>query len=553
MSAETRRREIVRRVTDDGMVRVADLATEFAVSGVTVRTDLAILERQGLLLRVIGGAVQRSDPTRGTRFRDRLRRNARAKGWIAQRAASLVEDGDSLFIDASSTAFGMIRGLRDRTDLMIFTNGLEVASAAADLPSAQVILFGGQLRRGRSSLVGPIAARSLTDIRVRKAFVSCSALSFESGLMQEDIEEAELKRWAVEGADRVIALVDSTKLASTAVAGFAPLAGVSDVLVDELVPMEHVERLRRHGVAVTVCGEHHATLAPADLDRARAWRIGFANLNDEIFATEVRRGLERAAQAAGIDLLIADNAEDPEMTVRNVEYFIQEKADLVIEFLPFASYGEAIMARFREAGIPVIAIDIPLPGATFFGVDNYRAGRLGGAAAGAAARDRWGDDVDRVIALELPRAGQPAAARMAGMLDALREILPIPESIVSHVAGTNIRADARRLATDLLRDIPTGSRTIWLASNDELGIGAIEAYRAVGRSGEAIVMTQGADHLARRELANPDSPLVASVAFVPEGYGDRLIPLAQSILEQRPVPPAVFVDHEVVTRASHPG
>lgn len=530
-------------------MRVSGLAAEFAVSEVTVRTDLAILERQGGLLRVRGGAVQRSDPIRGSRFRDRARRNARSKGWIAQRAASLVEDGDSLFVDDSSTAFAMIAHLRERADLMIFTNGLDAGLAAAKIPGAQVILLGGHLRDGRSSLVGPMATRSLADIRVRKAFVSCAALSFESGLMDESFDEAEVKRIALGGADRVFALIDSTKFAGTAVTPFASIESISEVLVDEMIALEHVERIRRLGVPVTLCGAGHVTLAPIHDGPSQRWRIGFANLNSEIFATEVRLGLERAAREAGIDLLIADNAEDPATIVRNVDYFIRERVDLVIEFQPFASYGEMLMDRLRDASIPVIAVDIPLPGATFFGADNYRAGRMGGSAAGQAAAERWHGEIDRVLLLELPQAGPPAAARMAGMLGGLREVVRVPDALVQHVSGTNLRADARRLMDELIPGIERGQRTVVLACNDELGIGAVESFRADGRAEDVIVVSMGADHLARRELRDPRSPLVASVAFVPDGYGDRLIPLALSILEDRAVPPAEFVHHELVRRA----
>lgn len=264
VNAEDRRRGILRYLTDRGDVRVLDLAIEFAVSEVTIRTDLAILERKALLLRVHGGAVQRSDLSRGYRFRDRLRRNARIKAWISQRAAGMVEDGDSIFVSSGSTAFGLVRRLRERTDLVIFTNGLETAMAAAEIPFAQVILVGGLLRSDRSSLVGQIALRSLGDNRVQKAFVSCSALSFESGLMDETLDEAEVKRFAVAAADQVIALVDSTKFASTAITSSVPLQAVDHLLVDDLIAREHIERLRASGITVTLCGDHYVKLVPAN-------------------------------------------------------------------------------------------------------------------------------------------------------------------------------------------------------------------------------------------------------------------------------------------------
>ena len=161
------------------------------------------------------------------------------------------------------------------------------------------MLIGGTLRPGRASLVGSGSEAALRSWRFDKAFVSCSAFNFEDGFLEEGHEEAAVKRVVVASANEVIALVDSTKLATAAgVEAFATLDDIDQVLVDELAPREHVDRLLAAGVLVAVCGDGRAALLRGGSGSKRK-RIGFANLTeDHPFPFAVRLGLERAASAA---------------------------------------------------------------------------------------------------------------------------------------------------------------------------------------------------------------------------------------------------------------
>ena len=155
------------------------------------------------------------------------------------------------------------------------------------------------------------------------------------------------------------------------------------------------------------------------------YRIGFANLTEtQPFAVDVRRGLERAAKKAGnIDLVVADNQLDPAVAVQVAERFLTQDLDLVIEYQIDDQTGNRIMSRFQEHGLPVIAVDIPMVGATYFGVDNFRAGYLAGAALGQWIINQWQSKYDAVFILEEPRAGALPASRIAGQLDGLESCL----------------------------------------------------------------------------------------------------------------------------------
>jgi ribose transport system substrate-binding protein len=536
-----------------GSVRVSDVAHQLGVSDVTIRSDLAALERQGALQRIHGGAVRPADGIRSTTFQDRLGRNGRLKRWIGRRGSALIDDGERIFVDSSTTSYAVLSGLQDRTGLTVVTNGLDAARSASENPRTRVTLVGGLLRPGRASLVGPVTETAIRSWRFDKAFVSCSGFNLEDGFLEEGHEEAAVKRAAVASAEEVIALLDSSKLATAnGVKSFASLDDIDQILVDELAPQEHVDLLLAAGVPVAVCGDGRAALLRGDRASDRRLRIGFANLTeDHPFPFAVRQGLERAVAAvADVDLLVADNAMNGPTALKNVDYFVGEGVDVMIEYQYHADYGAVIMSKFRGAAIPVIAVDVPLPGATYFGVDNYVAGQIGGDAAADAAITRWGDAVDRVVSLDLGAAGRTPAARIQGQLDALRARIAVGDEQVVHIDTGISRADTQIAVADMLHAFPEQSRVVFLAGTDEAALGAIDAIRQAGSSDLSVVVSQGADAGARAEMLTPGSPLVGAVSYVPERYGPRLLELAMAIVAREPVPPAVYISHELVTAAS---
>jgi ribose transport system substrate-binding protein len=168
----------------------------------------------------------------------------------------------------------------------------------------------------------------------------------------------------------------------------------------------------------------------------KRYKIGFANLTEDIpFAVRVREGIEKAAKEAGnIDLVTADNKLDGATALNNANNFITQQVDGVIEFQTDEKFGKSIMEKFKEKNIPVIAIDIPMPGATFFGVDNTRAGEMAGKGLGEWVKKNWGGKVDALVMLELPQSGPVPAARLKGQRDGLESVIgKIPEDKVKHL------------------------------------------------------------------------------------------------------------------------
>ena len=294
-------------------------------------------------------------------------------------------------------------------------------------------------------------------------------------------------------------------------------------------------------------GENHYRLA-AEVRRRRLYRLGYAAQGQESsFDREVRAGLVRAAERAEIELIVVDNRYQPKIALRSADYLIREQVDLVIEFQTDETIAPAIAAKYMQAHIPFIAIDIPHPGATYFGANNYQAGLLAGHYLGRWAKRRWNGEVDEILLIELHRAGSLPKTRVRGISVGISEAIRLPENCrtVSIDGDGQFQTTHERVRKHLRES--KSKRILVGAVNDPSALGGLRAFQEAGRANDCATVGQNAEPEARAELRIPDTRLVASVAYFPEKYGDGLIRLALDILGGKPVPPAVFTTHHVIT------
>ena len=287
-----------------------------------------------------------------------------------------------------------------------------------------------------------------------------------------------------------------------------------------------------------------------ELHRRKRYRIGYAAQGrGGSFPREVQVGLMRAAEEAQVELIVVDNRYQPKVALKNAVHLVRENLDLALEFQVDEAVAPAIAARYLEAGIPLIAIDIPHPGATYFGANNYQAGLLAGRYLGRWGRSQWGGKVDEVLLLGLARAGSLVQARMSGVIAGLREALPeVVDTgrVVSLDGDGQFNVSFERVRKHL-RESKAG-HVLAAAANDPSALGVARAFQEAGRASSCAIVGQNAEPDARAEMREPHTPLIASVAYFPEKYGEGLIRLALDILARKPVPPAVFVRHQIVTR-----
>ena len=287
----------------------------------------------------------------------------------------------------------------------------------------------------------------------------------------------------------------------------------------------------------------------ADIRRRRKYRIGYAGQGqDSSFAHEVHRGLVRAAEAAQVELVVVDNRYQARIALRNAQLLIKEGVDLVIEFQTDEAVAPAIAAAYHQARIPIVAIDIPHPGATYFGANNYDAGLMAGRHLARWAKQHWGGAADELLLLELARAGSVPAARLRGVTTGVRDMLHDAAAwpTVSIDGDGQFKTALERVRKHLRETRAT--RILVGAANDSSALGAARAFQEAGRSEQCAIVGQNAEPDARAELRTQGSPLIASVGYFPERYGTGVIRLALDLLGHRPVPPAIFVKHQLVTR-----
>lgn len=282
--------------------------------------------------------------------------------------------------------------------------------------------------------------------------------------------------------------------------------------------------------------------------KQKLYRFGYASQGTEYgFTKEVSASLQRAAAAEGIELIVVDNQYSAKVAQKNADLLVREKVDLVIEFQTDEEVAPIVAAKYRSANIPLIAIEIPHPGATYYGANNYEAGLIGGRHLGRWVKRRWEASADEILLLELPRAGNLPPMRLTGMLAGMKEILPVLGS--AHITALDgdgcfkesLEAVRRHLRMNSSRRIVVG------AINDASALGALRAFQEAGRSECCVVMGQNASPEGRAELREQRTRFIGSVAYFPERYGDDLIRVGLELLNRRPVPPAVFVKHQLVT------
>jgi DeoR family transcriptional regulator of aga operon len=254
--AEIRQRHMVDLVESAGFTRVTELADHFAVSTVTVRSDLAALEAYGRLRRVRGGAVPVSLGVAEKPLELTAAEQAAEKVSIGTRAAALVSTGDVVILDVGSTTTAIAEALmarRDLRDVTVVTNALNVAlrlEQAAD--RITVIVSGGTVRPLQHSLVNPYATLLLEQLTAHIAFIGCNGIDATGGVTNRNVAEAEIKRAMVRASRRTVVVADGTKLGEVEVARVCPVSDIDLLVTDSSADPDVLTELSASGLAVDV-------------------------------------------------------------------------------------------------------------------------------------------------------------------------------------------------------------------------------------------------------------------------------------------------------------
>ena len=238
--AEERKKKIVDYVNERIRVTVPELCKVFGVSGATMRNDLRDLDESGLITRTHGGAIRKSRTGYELVIDSRSGKNTDAKKMIAAAALELINDGDTIILDTGTTVRELASLLGQRKNLTVVTNDIRVAADLETLPSCEVLIIGGLLRKGFHCTIGYGMFSSIDNLSVDKAFLGANSFSARKGASTPDLSQADIKSRMIEIATRVVLLCDQSKLETDSFINFASPSQI-DLLITDGLP----ENLRR--------------------------------------------------------------------------------------------------------------------------------------------------------------------------------------------------------------------------------------------------------------------------------------------------------------------
>jgi ribose transport system substrate-binding protein len=285
------------------------------------------------------------------------------------------------------------------------------------------------------------------------------------------------------------------------------------------------------------------------VSRPRRLRFGFAAQSAEMpFSVAVAQSVTAAAAASGVELLMLDNRYDPGVAVQNAEEFVAKRVDLAIEFQTEEAVAPRVAHIFKRADIPMVAIDVPHPNATYFGVDNFEVGFEAGSLLAQHALRKWKSKVDWVLGVGFAEAGSFVQNRITGAFDGIRDRLKeIPADRFIEIEGRGMRQPSQLATADFLRDRHKGEHILVAAATDSSALGVLDAARQAGQEADFAIVGQDCIPEVLDEMRSGTSAIIGSISHEVETYGPRLIQLGIALLRGYTVPPYNYVRHKTVT------
>ncbi|MCL6591272.1 MAG: DeoR/GlpR family DNA-binding transcription regulator [Firmicutes bacterium] len=252
MLAVERRKDIINQLNTHKSVLVPDLSKKFGVTEETIRRDLEKLEEQGVLIRTYGGAVLNEGSRSEISVEIRQEINIAGKDAIGKAAASLVKQGDTIILDASTSALYVAKHLQNKPGLTVISNSMKVILELANCPEITIISTGGVLRPNNLSYVGRTAQNAIDTYSANKVFFSCKGLTITRGLTDSNEQESDLRRKMIANSDQAIFLCDHTKFGQVGVVKTAGFEEIDDLITDRELPEEWREKIESAGVRIQI-------------------------------------------------------------------------------------------------------------------------------------------------------------------------------------------------------------------------------------------------------------------------------------------------------------
>ncbi|OAT45708.1 transcriptional repressor [Proteus hauseri ATCC 700826] len=239
-------------VNQKGKARVEDLAELFKVSSVTIRSDLSFLEKNGYIVRSHGAAIPNTGFIAELSIHEKRGQNAGIKSLIGKAAATLIKDGDTVILDSGTTTREIATHLKSRENVVVMTNGLDVAMELANTTGVEVLMTGGVLRKSALSFSGSQAENSLRNFRFDKVFLGVDGFDLRVGITTHNEQEASLNRLMCDISETIIAVADSTKFSKRSCHMIREFGEIDVLVTDSGIPEEYIQELKDHKIEVII-------------------------------------------------------------------------------------------------------------------------------------------------------------------------------------------------------------------------------------------------------------------------------------------------------------
>lgn len=546
LTRDERQEELLAVLEKNRSVRIATLAGVFHVSEATIRGDLAELVQEDRVSLRYGKAHYLAS-TRNALL-DMLPSDfsfPESIQYMADRASQFITFGDRIFIDSSPGSLCILTRVDTTLEIDIFTESIRISLLAARRGMrARVHLLGGAVNP--ATLTTQERCQGIET--VNKAFSGLIALddgslvhrSAASARILESILPPDCIHYMHIEVSKDVFRNGSRDAAELQPHG--PALGIGSGRIGEIIAPDNPAVLvacDRAGIPAAIARESHVVLNP--LGRSR--RIGVAMLDaSHEFSQQFLENMQKKIRGlSDYRFVIADNRMDDDTTLANLDLFVKEGCDLIIEYQHEHRLGRLIAERMCRAKTPILAIDIAIPGAYYFGANNYEAGRIAGEKLAEIMKTRYPTSRPSLVVVADRGSGDASQNRVAGTIDAFKESSRIPERRIVILDSRNDSLSAEKVLLEHFAGAHAGPWAI-ACVNANLAIGAVRAFQKSGMK-DVVIAAHNDTQQIKRELEDPESALAGVVAYHPETYGQRILSLAERLLGGQPVAPATYVEH----------
>lgn len=248
MLALERRNLILEKLQEEKRVVVSELSQQFQVSEETIRRDLEKMEKEGVAIKSYGGAVLNETTSIDMPFNVRKKENVAGKQKIAELVADQIHNGEHIILDASSTAVFIAKAIKDKENLTVITNSIEIMIELSDVSDWNIICSGGTLKEGYLALVGPKTAEGFNSFNAEKAIFSCKGIDMEKGITDGNELFSYTKQMMMKSAKETILVIDNSKFDKVAFSKLCDANAVDTVITDEKPDDKWITFFERHNI-----------------------------------------------------------------------------------------------------------------------------------------------------------------------------------------------------------------------------------------------------------------------------------------------------------------